>query len=269
MEKYVNYNALLDTLFEQWKNSYDEDNRNRLCKDGLMLKPDESLNVDQLWEEAPRRVMFLLKDCPDGWGWDTRELLSKFDKEGKIANLTEPFYQKIAKLFYGLLENKFDYRVNDRIVNANLNKVKETWKTIPLAFLEAKKLAGGPTCEGNVLKEALNRDKVFLKKEIDILAPNIIVCCDGEGIMFDFITNEYFGTPDWKYDKRYPFWDDKKQEEYFKPGVTMQCRLRYYKQRNLIVINSYHPSYVVADWEFQERVYCPFSAFLKQCDHNF
>ena len=79
----------------------------------------------------------------------------------------------------------------------------------------------------------------------------------------------FYDISDWEYDKRYPFWDDKKQEEYFKPGVTMQCRLRYYKQRNLVVINSYHPSYVVADWEFQERVYCPFSAFLKQCDHNF
>ena len=109
MEKYINYNALLNTLFEQWKNSYDEDDKKRFCEDGLMLKPDESLNVDTLWEKAPRRVMFLLKDCPDGWGWDTRELLSKYDKEGKIANLTEPFYQKIAKLFFGLLENKFDY----------------------------------------------------------------------------------------------------------------------------------------------------------------
>ena len=141
MEKFINYNALLSKLFEQWKNSYDEDDKKRFCEDGLMLKPDESLNVDTLWEKAPRRVMFLLKDCPDGWGWDTRELLSKYDKEGKIANLTEPFYQKIAKLFFGLLENKFDYRVNDQIVNANLNKVKETWRAVPIAFLEAKKLA--------------------------------------------------------------------------------------------------------------------------------
>jgi hypothetical protein len=130
MEKYINYNALLNTLFEQWENSYDEDDRKRFCKDGLMLKPYESLNVDQLWEEAPRRVMFLLKDCPDEWSWDTRELLSKYDKEGKIADLTETFYQRIAKLFFGLLENKSNYRVNDKIVNNNLIKVKEAWNII-------------------------------------------------------------------------------------------------------------------------------------------
>ena len=269
MEKFINYNALLSKLFEQWNNSSDEDDKKRFCEDGLMLKIDESLNVDALWEKAPRRVMFLLKDCPDGWGWDTRELMNRYDKEGKITNLNNHFYHLLAKLFYGLLENKSDYRVNDRTVNESEPKVKEAWNTIPFAFLETKKLAGGTDCNDKILKDALDRDKLFLKKEIDILAPNIIVCCDGEGIIFDFITREYFGTPDWQYNSQYPFWDDKKQEEYFKPEVTMRCRSNYYKQKNVVVIESYHPSAPVADWAFQERVYCSFSAFLKQCDHSF
>jgi hypothetical protein len=268
MEKYVNYNALLDTLFEQWKESYDETEKVKFCEDGLMLKADKSVNVDKNWEDSQRRIMFLLKDNPHG-GNDTRLWLIDKENGEKNRNLKKQFIRRIAKLFYGLRENKSDVRINAEKVNSNIKYVKEAWNTIPFAFIETKKIAGKKDCDSAVLKNYLERDKMFLEKEIDILKPNIIVCCDGENTLFDFITREYFGQPDWPYDSKYPFWDDQKQEEYFKPEVTMRCRLNYYKQKNVVVIDSYHPSARVQDWAFQERVYCPFSAFLKQCDHNF
>lgn len=270
---FINYNALLDALFMQWKHSYNKDDREKFCEDGLMLKPDKSLNVDKLWEEAPRRVMFLLKDCPDGDSYDTRTMLTN-PTNGKInQNLGNQFITYLAKILYGLLKQEADKRINDKYVNAHMDEVRDAWNTIPFAFIETKKLAGKPICDCKDLKHALERDKMFLKKEIDILRPNIIVCYDGSGFMFNFITKEIFGTPDWEYNHQYPFWDDEKQEEYVDPNVTMKCRSKYYKQMNVVVIDSYHPSYIkyhrIDDWEFQERVYCPFSAFLKQCDHNF
>ena len=269
MKKDITYNERLDKLFEKWKSSYDEADIERFCEDGIMLKSDDSIDVNSEWEDVSRRVMFMLKDCPDGGGYDTRTLL-KYPKNRELGNI---FTKYVAKILYGLLKQQADKRINDKYVNAHMDEVRNVWNTIPFAFIETKKLAGKPNCDCNDLKHALERDKLFLKKEIDILRPNIIVCCDGSGFMFNFITKEIFGTPDWKYDKQYPFWDDEKQEEYFDPNVTMQCRLYYFKQQNVVVIESYHPSYIrfhrIDDWEFQERVYCPFSAFLKQCDHNF
>ena len=91
MEKYVNYNELLDTLFKQWKNSYNEDVRDKFCQDGIVYKNDSSIDVDLLWGQSSRRVAFLLKDCPDGYGYDTRELL--LDKIGiEKANKSESFF---------------------------------------------------------------------------------------------------------------------------------------------------------------------------------
>ena len=37
MEKFINYNALLSKLFEQWKNSYDEDDKKDSVKMVLCL----------------------------------------------------------------------------------------------------------------------------------------------------------------------------------------------------------------------------------------
>ena len=62
----INYNKLLDVLFESWIESYDEKDRERFCHDGLMRKNSSELDVNELWHNVKRRVMFILKDCPDG-----------------------------------------------------------------------------------------------------------------------------------------------------------------------------------------------------------
>jgi hypothetical protein len=79
---FVNYNALLDTLFKQWEKNYSEG----FCKDGLMLIPDNpnpnsTSYVDELWEKSERRVMFLLKDNPDD-GHDIRRWLVDHEDVG-------------------------------------------------------------------------------------------------------------------------------------------------------------------------------------------
>ena len=106
MKKYVNYNELLDTLFKRWKNSYNEDDRDKFCQDGIVYKNDSSIDVDLLWGQSSRRVAFLLKDCPDGYGYDTRELLLDkigIEKAYKNRELKVKFLKNLAKLLFGLL----------------------------------------------------------------------------------------------------------------------------------------------------------------------
>ena len=73
--KHNNYNQLLSDLFVDWIKSYPAEKRYLFCRDGIMLKNDPGINVDLLWEQSPRKVAFLLKDCPDEWGYDTRKML--------------------------------------------------------------------------------------------------------------------------------------------------------------------------------------------------
>lgn len=148
MGKYVNYNELLDTLFKQWKNSYNKDVRDKFCQDGLMYKNDSSIDVDSLWGQSSRRVAFLLKDCPDGYGYDTRELLLDkigIEKAYKNRELKVKFLKNLAKLLYGLLEMKSDYVFNDKDVDNRMSKVIDCWNSKPFVFIESKKLAGGKT----------------------------------------------------------------------------------------------------------------------------
>ncbi len=245
------YNEKLNSLFEKWKKTYSEEEQKKFCEDGLLLKEDTSINVDELWEKSKRRILFLVKDCPDGWGYDLRTLLRVSDD---ARNLKGQFMQRIAKAFYGLLENQADKRVNDKYVNERMEngEVQKTWNTVPFAMIETKKMAGGKDVSSAELQEALERDKKFLIEEIDILSPNVIVCFDGGKNIFNFVTKEYCAGEE-------PL---KIEDKEYAGGFC----LYYYKSKNLAVIQSNHPSYAEEDWAFQERIYSPFNNLLRRTD---
>ena len=247
----INYNKLLDVLFESWIESYDEKDRERFCHDGLMRKNSSELDINELWHNAKRRVMFILKDCPDGWGYDTRDLLQQQDvnelRHGK-------FFSNLAKLFYGILRNQADDRWNDKRVDADMQNVIKAWQTEPFAFIEAKKLAGDKNVLKQEMESALKRDESFLKKELDILKPNIIVCCGADDSQFDFITKCVFAnkTPKTLGSQDYP-------------SKSNPSCLHYYPEDEVAVIKSYHPSAIKEEWMILERVFSPFSSLL----HNY
>lgn len=246
----IKYNDLLDTLFKEWENSYSEEDRKKFCKDGIMLKADRSIDVDEQWEKSTRRIMFLLKDCPDGWGYDTREMLRDEKNGEENRTLKNKFTRNLAKILYGL-QNKERNEIHDKYVNEHMSDAESTWNTMPFAFIETKKLAGGKDVSSETMMKALTRDKLFLAKEIDILRPNIIVCFDGDNNIFKYVTEEYFMGVKPSIEKRYIYDNEK-----------FNCCLNYYEQNNTVVINSYHPSAVVADWIFLERVFSPFRSLL-------
>ena len=246
----VKYNDLLDTLFKEWKNSYSEEDRKKFCEDGIMLKYDKSIDVDEQWEKSTRRIMFLLKDCPDGWGYDTRGMLIDEKKGEENRTLKNKFTRNLAKILYGL-QNKERNEVHDKYVNEHMSDAERIWNTVPFAFIETKKLAGGKDVSSETIMKALTRDKLFLAKEIDILRPNIIVCFDGDNNIFKYITDEYFMGVKPSIEKRYIY-----------DNAKFNCCLNYYEQNNTVVVNSYHPSAVVDDWIFLEKVFSPFRSLL-------
>ncbi len=57
-----NYNSELDALFEEWINSYpqEENAKDRFCKDGLVHKFNnaDEYDINRAWAESERRIMF-------------------------------------------------------------------------------------------------------------------------------------------------------------------------------------------------------------------
>lgn len=267
------YNEKLNQLFDEWKSSYTSVEQDLFCEDGLVVKyKDESsgYDINKEWHNAERKIMFIVKDCPNGWGYDTRRLLVGYennDKSQKNALKTRTlkgrtcFFKNIASLLYGLwymtednkgeeLNNKIDY---DR------SSITQVFNDIPFSYVEAKKLAGGKSCSSAALNKALNRDGVFLAKEIDILRPNIIVCCDQNGDIFNGVIKNYFQG-------QIPCEDDIWEYKYpFEDGTVSDfiCKLYYYKNEGVLLFQSYHPTKLGKEkWKIREKVLSPFRQFF-------
>lgn len=131
----------------------------------------------------------------------------------------------------------------------------QAFNDIPFAYVEAKKLAGGKSCTRAELRKALNRDGEFLAQEIRILRPNIIVCCDSNGDIFNSVVKNYFKN-------RIPAEDAKWDYVYESEKGNFSCKLYYYKEEGVLLFQSYHPSSRKANWIIREKVFSPFREFF-------
>lgn len=266
------YNAELNKLFDEWILSYEADRKDLFCQDGLVVKhKDEAsgYDINREWHNAERKIMFIVKDCPDEWGYDTRRLLVGYeDNEKSQQNALKTrllkgrtgFFKNIARILYGLwnmTEDNKGVELNEQIQNDAY--VVQAFNDIPFAYVEAKKMAGRKQCSSADLNNALNRDGALLAREIEILRPNIIVCCDQRGDIFNSIVKNYFQS---QIPSEEDIWDDSyRLEDGYDCGF--RYKLYYYKEKGVLLFHSYHPSNLGKErWKISEKVLSPFRQFF-------
>lgn len=267
MEKTINQQ--LDELFDGWENKLPATHKAKFCRDGLMLRPNGD-DVNSLWINATRRVVFLLKDksddsCDDIRTWLTTEKeISKYNRElrGGIVGRT-CFLPNIARMLYGLLNvsikdaNPLGF---EEVNNKKMKDVVVTWNTAPVALVETKKIAGGKFVSDATMRKAIDKDNIPLREELDILKPNIIVCCDANDSQFNFIRDTYFNGKECT-----RILDDSIEYPEVKP-----CCIYYYPNEKVAVIKSYHPTKRgKKNWMVYERVVCTLRKLLKEIDEPF
>lgn len=233
-EKYINYNILLDELFDVWRSKMAEIEKGELnfTKDGLLYKNHQTIEqTESVWQQSAKRVLFLLKDQnqKDEIKWDEdirywlkdRDCDRPQDLENKRKNreLANSFIKCLAYQFWGIikadLENDWWYEE----VEMHHKEVVELFNNLPFAFVECKKIPGDGNLRPSVLKHHLRNYGSFLKQEIEILNPNIIVCTSQQS--YDFVL------------KMYP-------NEFV--GLDGNMNFRYHPEKKLLVIYSLHPS---------------------------
>ncbi len=267
-------NQQLNILFNNWKNARHYDD-SKFVSDGLVYKKapwkmekEEEIagtksdtEIDMLWKESPLRIVFLLKDTPDTWGDDIRQwMILDTEESAQARNLSggrigrTGFLPNIAKMLFGIRYIKelkykdftdFEMKYKERIVKA--------WNELPFAFVETKKIAGKPQVSINEIQEFLENDGEFLEQELDCLQPNVIICtCDPQ---FDFITTKYLANE---------MIDENDKIVYKYPcDPYFDCCLWYYRERNIVVVKSYHPTNRgKRQWTIFERVVSPFRKLL-------
>lgn len=190
----MNKNNEIDKLFERWVIEFPQ-YKGKLYKDGIVN--------EQEFEKQKVKLLFITKEPndPEQNEGDFREQLSK---EVKAS-----FFNRIAEWAYGLLNNF------PPIIEITDDKKLDVMRKV--AFMNIKKTGGKSSVNPDIIKETLKNEYIYIKREIDIISPHIIIGSIG-----------YYGW--WRY--LFPKID-------FKDSYDIKVA----KGEKYRIINFYHPSY--------------------------
>ena len=210
-----------DKLYDDWYNSYSEDEQKLFCFDGLMFGRNDDRNAEvEKWLNAKRKVLFLMKDTNGNPGDDIRwwPLGNEKNPDGAFKP-THKFYIVLLKWLWALNEVTADHLP---VFNRSKEEYIELARKYPMAQVNVKKLSGGAQVKNGVVVDYYNRDTKFLNYQVrDLLQPSIIVCGGGSGCLFNIVKDRIYPDLQLKF-------------------INNWCY--YCAEADMLVIDSYHPS---------------------------
>ncbi len=237
---------LENKLFEKWKKFVDDDG---FCIDGLIM--NKAKNEVEILEGSKRKVLFFMKEPNNNSGGDYRY----WDLEGETKST---FFRFLYSWLNGLTNIKSD--------DTEFPLVTSTFPTDKaLVVVNAKKVSGGSVANDNLVWKDAKRDAKYLRHQIEIYKPNIIVCGGGytcktkEVLMQHIITNLIF--------KKCERFEGFEEFEEFNDIKFTQMEgsnwIWYSKEEKIVLINSYHPVAPKTNHEKYDVMLEHFQRFLK------
>lgn len=226
-----------EELLQKMKTALKPEN-GHFVEDGLLYRGDIHYDVygnwkrnpsgqeDALWESAPLRVMFLMKDYTNESMDDIRcETGRKNDvTKGQDYIKRDAFTMNIVYWLYGLTHLTNNPSVFFSEIEEG-SKCFRFYERYPLLRLNCKKVSGGSTCSDKMLQKYLDYPMYsnILEDQIRLFNANVIVCCGGGGLIARFVMDRCYNTDNWKQFDGESLWYDETNER--------------------LVINPYHPSF--------------------------
>lgn len=157
-----------DHLLSRWMSTYGRNEK--FIKDGI-------INISY-WKKAHEKILFLLKEvnmAPGSWS-DSRpfEVQRDFRKTADEAP-----WKEVGQWAYGILNRKKQKSFDEANTESNYSKAYRS-----VAIVNLKKIAGGNRSNSHVIRKYAIQDAEFLRKQVDLIVPKIIVCC-GKNLIFN------------------------------------------------------------------------------------
>ena len=155
--------------------------------DGQVYHERMAGNEEKIWNESPRRILFIAKELNDPNNPYDSRVVVRYDEQNGIYS-TDKFIKNMLFINHGLQKmNGENYEALDREIS--MDELMKVWDESAVAKINVKKQPGGSTANMYEISEAIVLFEDLLKAQLSLLDANIIVCCDGSGILIDRIKN--------------------------------------------------------------------------------
>ena len=195
-----------EELLSKWAQRAVENNDGEITPDGVYFKGElydfyegrndysqlwrKEGNEDCQWNNADRRILFVSKDPEEADNPYDRRGPDLFRNPDNSVSFGGRFNKNMSRITAGLSKVSKDWFPTFEEVN-NVEYVEDCWLNTAVARINLKKHSGGSTIANSTLKSAIEEYKDLIIAQLDLLSPNIIVCCGGSGIIKDFIIQDY------------------------------------------------------------------------------
>lgn len=203
----------MNNLFSEWKKVYELDGADHFVEDGIVSI--------EYWEKSKIRVLFILKETNNFKGNINELIESTVNKTRKKRSKLwqRPTFHNIGRWTYGLINS------NNRIEPYETSHDKRKKALLSCAFINIKKTAGEKSSQKKIIDENAKKYNTFIKKQIDIIEPDIIVFSGTYKTIKSYVLPEL---------------------------VKVSYRVHTYK--NIICINAFHPACTKARKEMYDLV---------------
>lgn len=233
-------NGKLNELFGEWRSVAHEKGGTDFVFDGLLRNSDLD---DSKWWDSPLRIAFITKDPHFEGNYNIGDLDGEDYRKYNILELSidHRFWRNILTWAYGIIRTaKGGYPDYDEA--SKYSKREFIYNSIPIALVNIKKEAGDPTVEDTTLRRFAREYKDYLKQELQgILRPNVLVCGATSGIVMDEIYDEY---------------------DFIK--MDNEGYIHYCKDRDILLIASYHPKARMGNEDLYNGLMRAYSLFLEE-----
>jgi hypothetical protein len=208
-------NQQLNTLFEDWEQSKDE-HRGVFIKDGVINENE--------WEKTTPKIIFIAKEANQQGNVKAGD----FREEWRLPGRKYPFADRLTEWTYGML--------NDFPIFSNISEANDEYEIYrqKMAFMNVKKMGGSGVANASILGEHFNNNLKFLRKQIAIINPHIIVLC----LSFEnFYRKSLFAEAEWKncgYNIDVAKWNNIKLIDFYHPSARNGAAASYSLLQNVV-----------------------------------
>lgn len=183
-----------------------------------ILRKEYGMEVDR---KAVRRNLSYLLEC----GYDKDEESSRKKK----------IFQRIIAI-QNIIKARLDGNIKNEYTYSDFNEIKKQ-----IAFMNINKRGGSSSTDFKELNKYAEKYNEFIKREIEIINPDYIICCGSYWQIIDHVY-DYF--------KSKKEWGNRKKSE---PDIDMYYKLNI-KGKIVPAFNVFHPSAIKRNQEYEDLI---------------
>lgn len=163
----------MNNLFEEWQDRHFRKGNNYFIRDGIINQ--------RIWDNQELKICFFLKEAyqKDVPVWDmTKWICNENGGAGAVVKM----WKTVAELTYGLLNTNI-HTIPSYTDAKSLTKCDMSQLLQKISVINVKKSNGESRSEWSDLVEYAKADADLLRREIDLISPNVIVCGNNSSLL--------------------------------------------------------------------------------------